>query len=253
MATAAARPARTGNGPGRGLHQDRLALWLVVAVVVLCPLVAWAFWPRYLAPSATAALHTHMHALLGTAWLLVLLAQPLLVRARRFAAHRALGRMGVLLGIAFVASSVVSAQRWIAGLDAQQFESEGFFLYMILGMALMFAAALVLGIAWRRSPAVHGRFMACTLLPLLDPVLARILGFHFPPLPAAFLYQVPALLATIGVLAMLALTLPRAAPGRTAFLVFAWVSTLLFLLFFAIERNSGWLAFVAWFRAMALS
>jgi hypothetical protein len=235
------------------LHQDRLALWLVVAVAALCPLVVWAFWPRYLSPSATAALHTHAHAVLGTTWLLLLVAQPLLVRARRFAAHRGLGRVGVLVGIAFVASSVVSAQRWIAGLDEARIAQEGGFLYMILGMALMFAAALVLGIAWRRSPAVHGRFMACTLLPLLDPVFARILGFHFPPLPAAFLYQAPALLATIGVLAALALTLPRAASGRTAFLAFAWVSTLLFLLFFAIERHPAWLAFVAWFRAVAIA
>ena len=244
----AAGPARPGRGPG-ALSQDRLALWLVVAVAVLSPLVAWAFWPRYLSPSATPGTHLHAHAAMGTAWLVLLLAQPLLVRARRFAVHRALGRVGVVVGIGFVATGLLLAQRWLAGLDATRLAREGGFLYMILGMTLMFAVALALGIRWRRSPAVHGRFMACTLLPLLDPVFGRLLGAHFPALPAAFLYQLPALLAMAGVLAALALTVPRAAPGRVSFVAFAWGSILLFLLFFAIQHHPAWMTCVAWLKA----
>src|SRR5690606_31575116 len=124
---------------------------------------------------------------------------------------------------------------------------------MILATTLVFAAALWLGVLWRKSPAVHGRFMACTLLPLLDPVFARILGMHFPPLPAEFLYQVPALSATVVVLAVLLASLPRNAPGRGHFAWCAGISTALFLLFFAIEHDRTWLAFVAWFRALPIT
>jgi hypothetical protein len=243
IAAGPARPGRAG-----ALSQDRLALWLMVAVLALGPLVALAFWPGYLAPSATPAAHLHAHAATGTAWLVLLLVQPLLVRHRSFAVHRALGRVGVVVGIAFIATGLLSAQRWLTGLDAARFAREGGFLYLILGMTLMFAVALALGIRWRRSPAVHGRFMACTLLPLLDPVFGRLMGANFPSLPAAFLYQLPALLAMAATLVALALTLPRAAAGRGAFLAFAWASVLLFVLFFAVERHPAWLACVAWLR-----
>ncbi|HWS76806.1 MAG TPA: hypothetical protein VN205_00360 [Thermomonas sp.] len=245
-------PAKPGNGRGGGLSQDGLALWLVVAVAALSPLVLWAFWPRYLSPAATPGAHLHAHAATGTAWLALLVAQPWLVRTRRLAAHRALGRAGVLVGIGFIATGLVSAQRWLAGLDAGRLAREGGFLYLILGMTLMFAVALALGIRWRRSPAVHGRFMACTLLPLLDPVFGRLLGMHFPSLPATFLYQLPALMTMAGVLATLALTVPRAAPGRTGFLVFAGMSVLLFLLFFAVEHHPAWLACVAWLKSLTV-
>lgn len=243
IAAGPARPGRAG-----ALSQDRLALWLMLAVVALGPLVAWAFWPRYLAPSATPAVHLHAHAVTGTAWLLLLLGQPLLVRNRRFAAHRALGRVGVVVGLAFIATGLLSAQRWLTGLDAARLAREGGFLYLILGMTLMFAVALALGIRWRRSPAVHGRFMASTLLPLLDPVFGRLMGANFPSLPAAFLYQLPALLAMAATLAAMAITLPRAAAGRSAFVAFAWASVLLFVLFFVVERQPAWLACVVWLR-----
>lgn len=242
-----AGPARPGR-PG-ALSQDRLALWLLIAVVALGPLVALAFWPRYLAPSATPAAHLHAHAVTGTAWLILLLVQPLLVRDRRFAAHRVLGRVGVVVGLAFVATGLLSAQRWLTGLDVARFAREGGFLYLILGMTLMFAVALALGVRWHHSPAVHGRFMASTLLPLLDPVFSRLMGASFPSLPADFLYQLPALLVMAATLAALALTLPRAAAGRGAFLAFAWASVLPFLLFFAVERHPAWLACVGWIRA----
>lgn len=229
-----------------------LASSTALAALVLLPLAAWAFWPRYLSQPGMADGYTHAHALLGGAWLLLLLVQPWLVRVRRWPAHRLLGRLGVLLGAAFVVSGVLAANRGLVKMDAEAFARDGFFVYMPLAMTAMFAVALCLAVAWRASPAVHGRFMACTLLPLLDPVFARILGFNFPPLPAHQLYQMPALLLMVAVLAWLGRTLPRGAAGRGAFLWFAAGSTALYLAFFLVEHSGAWLAFAAWFRALPL-
>ncbi|QDH71151.1 hypothetical protein [Marilutibacter alkalisoli] len=245
--------ARTGDRTRRGLPLDSLALALVIAVATLWPLVLWAFWPRYLSRLTEADGYTHAHAMLGMAWLLLLAAQPLLMRARRFAAHRRLGRMGMALGAAFVVSGVLSAHRLITRMDEAQFARDGFFLYMILATTTIFAAALLLGVIWRKSPAVHGRFMACTLLPLLDPVLARILGFHFPPLPAEFMYQLPAVLVTAVLLALLTVTLPRGTPGRRPFVWFAVGSMVLLLLHFASQYSRTWLTFVEWFRSLPIT
>lgn len=249
---------RHGISPGRGvpwprLGLDGLALGLGIAALGLLPLAAWAFWPRYLSQVGSADGYTHAHAILGTAWLFLLAIQPWLARTRRWPLHRALGRAGIAVGAAFVVSGLLSSHRGLVRMDADEFASHGFFVYMPLAMTAIFAMALLLGIAWRRSPAVHGRFMACTALPLLDPVFARILGFHLPPLPAEFLYQVPATLATALVLGALAGSLPGNAPGRGGFLLFACATMSLFLLFFAIPYSQAWLAFVEWFRALPIT
>lgn len=232
---------------------DRLTAWLIGAVLVLWPLVLIAFWPRYLSQVQHADGYRHAHALLGGAWLSLLLVQPLLLRRGRMATHRGVGRAGVLVGAGFVVTGVLSAHRMLAGMDAERYARDGFFLYLVLATTVLFGAALWLGFAWRRSPAVHGRFMACTLLPLLDPVFTRLLGFHLPRLPFDALYQMPALLLTAGALAWLWRTLPRQAPGRTAFAAFALAAMSLLLLYFGTEHNRTWLRFVDWFRALPLT
>src|SRR5690606_25646842 len=94
--------AITAGGIGRrpASALDRLAGWLVVAVLLLWPLVLVAFWPLYLSRVGEADAYRHAHAMAGTAWLLLLVVQPLLVRARRYAAHRLVGRAGVVVGVA---------------------------------------------------------------------------------------------------------------------------------------------------------
>jgi hypothetical protein len=124
---------------------------------------------------------------------------------------------------------------------------------MPLVLTALFAAALVLGLVWRSVPAVHGRFMACTALAAADPLLARILGFYFPPLPAEFLYQIPALAVSVVVLVLLLRSLPAATPGRAAFRAFAVGTVSALLLFFATPHSAGWFVFASWFRALPLS
>jgi hypothetical protein len=231
----------------------RLPLGLAFASLVLLALSPIAFWPQYLSRLDQADGSLHAHAVLGALWLGLLVAQPLLIHWRRVAAHRALGRAGALVGAAFCATGVLLAHRSVARMTPEQLAREGYFLYLPLSMAVIFGAALLLGLVWRRVPALHGRFMACTALPLLDPLLARILYLHFPPLPAELLYQVPAFALAALVLIGLAVALPPSAPGRSAFRAFAGGTVVLLLLYFATPYSSMWFAFVQWFRALPLS
>lgn len=240
--------ARRAAAVGRALP-----LGLALSAAAMLPLAALAFWPQYLSRFAAADAYTHSHAAFGLLWLLALIAQPLLVRARRLAVHRIVGRAAVALGAAFVVTGILTAHRAMRRLDPAKLADEGYFLYLPLVMAAIFAAALALGVAWRKVPALHGRFMAGTALPLLDPLLARILGFHFPPLPAEPLYQVPAFALAAAVLVVLAKSLPPALPGRRAFGVFAAGTIAALLLYFLTPYSAGWLAFVAWFRALPLT
>ena len=110
--------------------------------------------------------------MLGTCWLLLLGVQPLLITASLRSSHRFLGRIGVLVGAAFVVSGILIAHRSVARMNLDQFARERRFVYLPLAMAVIFAIALLLAVLWGRSAAAHGRFMAATALPLLDPVAA---------------------------------------------------------------------------------
>ena len=221
--------------------------------IVMLALSALAFWPAYFSKFRSADAYTHFHAGLGLVWLLLLVWQPLLARARKLPLHRVIGRGAGVVAVAFVVSGILVAHRSAGRMDLAQFSREGYALYLPFVMAAIFAAALFLGVAWRSVPAVHGRFMACTALPLLDPLLSRILYYYFPPFPALFLYQVPAFVIVGGLLVALSTSLPRLCPGRRAFHVFAVVTVFALLLFFITPYSTAWFAFVSWFRSLPIT
>jgi hypothetical protein len=220
------------------------------ALLALAPL---AFWPAYLSKLGVADAYTHAHAVLGTCWLLFLLVQPLLIRASYRSSHRLLGRVGVILGAAFVISGLLIAHRSVARMSIEQFSREGRFVYLPLAMAALFATALVLAVVWRHAAPIHGRFMAATALALLDPLFARLLFFYAPPLPVEALYQVPAFGLSLAVLLAMLLSLPHQSPGRSAFSSFAAGVAAVLLGFFVIPNTAPWLSFAAWFRGLPLT
>lgn len=230
-----------------------MPLRLAVAASVMLVLSAFAFWPQYLSRLSTADQYTHTHAILGTCWLLLLATQPLLIRRGMVRLHRALGRLGVAIGAAFFATGVLTAHRGLIRMTSEQLEREGYFVYLPLSMSGLFGTALLLGVLWRSVPLVHSRFMACTTLPLVDPLLARILQFYFPPLPADFLYQVPAFVLASAVLVGLSVTLPPGVRGRTAFHLFSVGTVAVLALYFAIPYSSIWLGFTQWFRSLPIT
>ena len=129
-----------------------------------------AFWPTYLSRPFTADTHTHLHALTATLWMLMLVAQPsghtdetsdaastawthfLRVGAPRPHEH----------GIARPQQDAWPErrpERW----DLQ------------LSLTALFASFLCARILTRRTVALHARFMVCTALTLIDPVLVRMM------------------------------------------------------------------------------
>lgn len=138
-------------------------------------------------------------------------------------------------------------------MSVEQLERERYFLYLPLSMTLIFGAAALLGVLWRTVPTIHGRFMASTAVPLLDPLFARILYFYFPPLPAEFLYQVPAFTLATAALVVMAVTIPKAVRGRATFWAFSLGTVVILLTYFAIPYSEAWLNFVKWFRALPIT
>lgn len=226
--------------------------WMGAAALLLFALVS--FWPTYLSrPFSPIDAYTHGHAALGLIWLLLLIGQPLSIALNRRAWHRAVGRLGWGVGLAFIVSGVLLAHVRFSRMDPATFQNEAHGMFLPFYANAAFAAALALGFAFRHQPAVHGRFMLCTGALLIDPAMARFLGTRFPPLPWESLYQLIGFgLTDVALLLVLfAAPLPTA-PRRAAVGLMALVLALN-VGWFTLARSEAWRAVAQAFRALPLT
>lgn len=165
MSDVAARraPRLLADAAGSGPY---FAALLVLALV--------SFWPSYLAQLGAQSAYTHLHAVLATVWMGMLIAQPNLVRRRRLDWHRALGRISYGLVPIIVVSMVLLAHSRIVGIPAERWPVRTYVLYLQVSLIVVFTLCYVLAIVTRRDMAVHARFMICTGFTLIDPILIRL-------------------------------------------------------------------------------
>jgi len=217
-------------------------------------LASVAFWPLYLSKGwSTIDRYTHAHAFFGTLWLFVLIAQPLLILRGHRAAHRVVGRFSLSIAFAFVGSSFLLTHYRVSRMSEATFAKDGIYIYLPLAVAFLFAVACALGFRWRRSTAVHSRFMASTALLLVDPVLARIMFFYLPPLPSENLYQGITFTLIAVAMVLLVRSLPSSAKGRDWYRNYCLGSMSVLALFFVVPYAGAWLDFVRWFRNTPLT
>jgi FtsH-binding integral membrane protein len=154
-----------------------------VYMSLACAVTAFAgFAPTYFLRSLSdlppLSLRAHIHGALSTAWMLLFVAQTVLVRADRRDLHRSLGIAGAVL-----AALVVWAGFWASIGAVVRFEATGFrphgltpvaFLSTQLGTVLQFAVLVGLGLVFRRRSDVHKRLMLLATISMLPPAIARL-------------------------------------------------------------------------------
>lgn len=225
-----------------------------IIVAASVPLVALAFWPLYLSrPFASVDGYTHLHAAVGALWLVLLIAQPAAIHARRVALHRLLGRISYVFAACFAVASVLLSHHRLRSMSPEAFAAEGFAHYLPFYATLAFVLAYGLGLRFRRIPAAHGRFMLCTAIPLIDPALGRVLFFYFPPLPSPWLYQLATFSIATCVAAGLVFTYRGPTSARHALFGYLAVLVLLELGWFVVAPTPMWLEAVRWFRSLPLT
>ena len=178
----------------------------------------------------------------------MLVAQPLAIRTKRLALHRRLGRSSYALAPLVLMSMVLLAHSKTHGLSVAQ--NVG--IYVPLSLTALFALSYALGILMRRTVALHARFMVCTALTLIDPVLVRMM-FWVNPNPT-WMYQWFTFAVTDLVFVVFIWRERHARAGRAVFptmlgvFVFAQV-----ILLFGFYQGWWWQAFVSWFVALPLT
>jgi hypothetical protein len=218
------------------------------------PLVIAAFWPLYLSrPFAAVDAYTHLHALTGTLWFGLLIAQPLLIQSRRHALHRALGRSSYVLAPLFMAAAMLLSHYRLASMSETTFAAEGYSHYLPFYATVVFGVAYALGLLHRRVPRAHGRFMLLTAMPLVDPVFGRVLFFYFPPLPNPSLYQGVTFGLATAIAALLVFSYKDLPAPRRALVGYFVLLVTLEVGWFTFARTAPWLHMVRWFRALPLT
>ncbi|MBK9376401.1 MAG: hypothetical protein IPN03_22435 [Holophagales bacterium] len=216
-------------------------------------LATLAFWPRYISLLGSPIdPYTHLHAAFASLWCLLLIAQPVLVRRSR-PLHRRLGAISYVIAPCFLVASVLLAHSRFRAMDEETFMREAPSLFLPLSAVALFSVSYILAIRHRHTMPLHARFMIATGLPMIDPVLGRLLFFFGPALPHPLHYQLVTFVVTDAVLLALLLR-PRLAPSlRPAFIVPAALFPVLHVAWFTIVQRPEWVPFAAWFRRLPLS
>lgn len=230
---------------------SKIASILAAAAI---PLAFLAFWPLYLSlPFATVDRYTHLHAAAGLLWLLLLAAQPAAIYKRQLSLHRLLGRISHWMVPAFAVASILLSHHRLTTMDVAKFTAEGHAHYLPFSATVVFLLAYAGGLWFRRNPDAHGRFMVATGIPLVDPVLGRLMAFYLPPLPRNEMYQAITFTVATLLAAPLVFRFRGDAHARTALGIYFAVLVTLEIGWFVVAPTAMWLESVRWFRGLPLT
>jgi hypothetical protein len=124
------------------------------------------------APMALTPL-IHVHGLLFTGWVLLLLVQVRLVAAKRITSHRRLGVAGAAMaGLMVVVGTLTALYGVVRGVAPFGIDPRRFLIVPLFSI-LLFVVFVVAGVRARRDPQSHKRLMLLATIAVLPPAIAR--------------------------------------------------------------------------------
>ncbi len=119
-----------------------------------------------------------VHAAVFTAWILLLVLQPVLVQSGSIRLHRRLGWAGVALACAMVALGAIAILLALRAGTVPPFYPHGLFLMRGAIGLLLFAGLVAAGALQRRKPGWHKRLMLCASIVVVLPGLERAMPLY---------------------------------------------------------------------------
>ncbi|MBL0740522.1 hypothetical protein [Chryseolinea lacunae] len=162
-------------------------------IVFLFLLSFVAFYPRYFATLHASPWHIHVHYVLMMVWTAMLIVQPWLISKKKFAAHRAFGRLSYFLVPLVVAfgylmlrngyyQSIADLQHEVDAGTSTKTPAEivhlartytGLPVYYFMVLILFYPLAILN----KTKPLVHAKYMVAASLSIIGPIMDRAIYF----------------------------------------------------------------------------
>lgn len=162
-------------------RQAYFAIALLVAAIV-----AWGFWKTYYSQALARAdlpAIVHVHAVVFSIWVLVLVAQAAVVVAGNVRLHKRLGAAAMLYGaLVFSVGLLVSVGAPVVRVRSGFYPLEvgGVVALYNLTDMLLFGAFLALAFAYRGRPELHKRWIVAASAALCGAALGRVVPGNTP-------------------------------------------------------------------------
>jgi uncharacterized membrane protein YozB (DUF420 family) len=224
-----------------------LVFWFMGLLVILVA----GFWKTYFSVifDGPHPAH-HLHGMVMTLWVLLLISQAWLVRTRSMNAHRTLGRASYLLAPLVVITGIIVTFHNIAGAPDPMVPFMLSLYWFGWFSAILFGILYGLAMVHRGDFQLHARYMMATGLVFLFPGLSRVIfnAVQQFGLPGPSFYQ---LQFTIGALGLALIAWDRAhGRFRAPFIVFTALWGLHLLVWQLIPGWAWWRSFTAWSAAV---
>ncbi len=229
--------------------------------IALLALAVGAFWQPYFshvlgnfgAYTAGISDYKHFHVAMAVAWLAMLIVQPYLIRTNKRSLHRLLGKLSWALAPLMVLSIVLLAHSQIVTLAEQSDARRHFILFIQLVFALFFSILYGFAMTNRLSPSIHSRWMVCTGILLIEPILVRVFKFNLDFIAWSVPYQyVTWPMVDLLLLALVISDRRRGSGGR----VFQYALTVFLIyqaLHLTVTHTRPWISFAGWFAGLPLT
>ncbi len=145
-------------------------------------LVLSAFWFTYFTRIAEQENYRmHLHGIALILWCLMLIAQAYLIRTKRNALHRAIGKFSYLL-VPIMLFTTLDLLQYQLHKQTVLAVPDYFFIALVVNALIAFVVFFGLAIWYRKKSTVHARYMICTIFPMITPATDRIIHIYFPSL-----------------------------------------------------------------------
>lgn len=152
---------------------DRLLFTTVIGLTVLVAFAGFA--PSYYLKAwfgtPPLTLLVHVHAVLFSAWLGLLLVQSALIRGRRFVTHASLGRWAVAVVVLMVATGFM-----VVLMKPRPTEAARAFIFTPLLSLMLFPIMVAAAIRYRGDPATHKRLMLLATCLFMGAPMTRLMA-----------------------------------------------------------------------------
>ena len=150
---------------------DKTYKYLGYFLLLLIPLTFAGFYKTYFEPfpnfGKNIDVYIHIHAVIASLWIAILIVQPFLIVNKKIALHRSVGKLSYVVFPLLIISFIPRIIKTINSGDIQ-------YLFFPLADGFLLVAFYVLAIYYKKKTAKHMRYMIASALVLMGPTFGRI-------------------------------------------------------------------------------